>query len=1131
METNDVSLSADSPVELATEDAFGHDDYAAAAAETLLAAQAPFTLGVFGDWGVGKTTIIRAIGNRVKRAGLGFIEFDVWRYEGDALRRQFLREVAEQLKAQKQLPRTYRPERELRDLEVDIPVPEERFRFSARGLIVALAQGLVLFVSSYLFLRSSLPRDIWGPTKQGTSTSQEVAGVIAAIGFAYSWLGSIFRVEQRFVTVRRVEDPERFQSKFCEILAKTEARRVVVAIDNLDRCNPDVVDTLLATIKTYLEPITHGAAAGIAETVFVIAADDVAVRRHMTARELASSPRESGKGYQGNLRDAEREVDEYLRKYFNATIRVRPLLFGDVRAYAEQKLQPFLSTHVLVPIREPGEPVDENLPLPSDAQEAAARERLVAMVVSALRRNPRRIKQFINNLEARLRTIEARERSGRIAPPISDDVLGIAKVAIIEEEWRDEYEALEKDHRKLSEWQAEVVEGDLVNPDLTAFLRTTRDVVPTNVSAIVNLKLEREDLELPDLAEFREAVAYGDYAAARHVLEQASDENRERYAARLPEILRNELRGGGVVQARNVLDAALQDPPLGVSSPEVKRRVMSDALAHPQLVAEFPTINGSRVFAALDLVSVSEKKVGRKPFIELGSLASQGEVLMIAVGQELAKRVHELDPDERATLQSQVSVEPTGTQVRPAFLPIANADPLLVTEQIARNAFQAIPTGDLAQQDPNLQLFMIGVRQGLVKDLIEQFGERLRSQLVESLADSDRWGLVAGVVEMALQELVTDEEWAVDDLLGAIRENVSAVLGHEPHEAWIRWLLVVASVADRLENPSPSTTAEAQELARALVDAAPIEVARVLSSGSGFTIGPAVGEALRERLEGPIQSLSPGTDDWEDVARGLTAIDKEQAAGLIRDEAIRRTSIQELDEVAAIVRRMKDDLGQQDVAIVDAIQAALAGGVITATQGYELVIRILDAASAAGAARITEVLRAGLLGSDAAGAEAARDALASQEAEHFRPEQLASLRASLIEGVPKGFEDSKLPVLKYLAFATRGVAEERRKVRTIIVQWLDDSPDFAPEIAAAIRPYDLPADERLPVVRGFLRASRTAGNAEWRAQAFAGAVEVAGKSRPALRLCRQAVEAMEASPDATDQEAAPLARAIFGGLS
>jgi KAP family P-loop domain len=67
-------------------DAFGHRDYAAVVVQTLLAAEAPFTLGLYGPWGVGKSTIIYEVGRQLASEDCAFVEFDAWRYDSDALR-------------------------------------------------------------------------------------------------------------------------------------------------------------------------------------------------------------------------------------------------------------------------------------------------------------------------------------------------------------------------------------------------------------------------------------------------------------------------------------------------------------------------------------------------------------------------------------------------------------------------------------------------------------------------------------------------------------------------------------------------------------------------------------------------------------------------------------------------------------------------------------------------------------------------------------------------------------------------------------------------------------------------------------------------------------------------------------
>jgi hypothetical protein len=848
-------LHSETPVpNLSTEDSFGHEDYASAAATTLVNAETPFTLGVFGDWGIGKTTIIREIGRRVRKQGLAYVEFDVWRYEGQALRRQFLREVAVQLKAAGQLRRKrvwrgYSPRRELQDLEVDIPVPKDHFRFSPRSLLVAAAHGAVLFVGVRLFLDSSLPAKIWGKVGTGASSADRVAFVIAMIGFVYSLLSQIFRVEQRFITVRRIEEPERFEAKFREILSLTKSRRVVVAIDNLDRCSPKLVDTFLATIKTYLEPAAarqekrpawRRAPSAVAEklrlkkpsefaeAVFVIAADEAAVRRHMTARELEESPPRLTMGESDGektlssdrerLQEAEYQVDEYLRKFFNATIRVRPLLPEDVRGYAQQQLTEFFRKHTIT-----AHGASDSTRL----TEQEARDRLVTMVAGALRKNPRRIKQFVHNLDARLETIEAREASKRIRPPISDDVLGIAKVAIIEEEWRDTYEQLEVQPRKLAQWQEQVWRGDLPdNESLSAFLRATRDIVPKNVGAIVNLKLESDDLTLPDFGDFREAVANAEFTNARRVIELAPAELASEYSARLPEFLRQEISRNAFPEARNVLDAALQDPPLG--DPAVRRPMLYTAVAQPSLVSQLPALEPERLFPVLDQLTPTERRTARQPFVNLAALLQFGQDTVRKVCIELASRVKELDQREREQLQNAIAVDPHASQLRPSYITLVEADPTLLTEAAVDSAFRDLGTADLSSSSPEFHVVTLGFSVGLGETIFNQFLGRLLAQFSAALGDADQLRAVREPIIQTLTRLKRVRDAELQEFIAQLHAQANAVLAVTPGMEGVKFLLDIAGIADTLDASAEGSIAEAEALAQAVVTSDPVTVAGLL---------------------------------------------------------------------------------------------------------------------------------------------------------------------------------------------------------------------------------------------------------------------------------------------------------------
>lgn len=229
-------------------DAFGHGDYAAAAAAILISQPSPLTLGLFGPWGVGKTWIVERAGDLV-RSSAAFAYFDAWRYEGDALRRQFLRDLAIQLHPEEA---DFDPATELNDLDEAQSRNVERlgglrgdaFRETAVRVVLA---GIVAFLLLRAVGSSSL-RD-----NHGTWRDAAISAAIALLLFALSPLARVFRVTEETFTKSRLEDPEHFSERFLTLLSRIKKDRLVVAIDNLDRCSPERVEEILSTIKTYLE--------------------------------------------------------------------------------------------------------------------------------------------------------------------------------------------------------------------------------------------------------------------------------------------------------------------------------------------------------------------------------------------------------------------------------------------------------------------------------------------------------------------------------------------------------------------------------------------------------------------------------------------------------------------------------------------------------------------------------------------------------------------------------------------------------------------------------------------------------------------------------------------------------------
>jgi predicted AAA+ superfamily ATPase len=130
-------------------------------------AETPFTVGIFGEWGVGKSTIIAAVKDRLSEEGdVAFAYFDAWRYEDVALRREFLRDVATQLEKAKQLS-GFKVEKDLRDLDVEIASPEEAgFKFSWPEALRSLLTLVVGFVVIFALLRARVAPQFLHPARR-----------------------------------------------------------------------------------------------------------------------------------------------------------------------------------------------------------------------------------------------------------------------------------------------------------------------------------------------------------------------------------------------------------------------------------------------------------------------------------------------------------------------------------------------------------------------------------------------------------------------------------------------------------------------------------------------------------------------------------------------------------------------------------------------------------------------------------------------------------------------------------------------------------------------------------------------------------------------------------------------------
>ena len=216
---------------------------------------------------------------------------------------------------------------------------------------------------------------------------------------------------------------DEFRKDFAELLADerlSHLRRVVVLVDDLDRCLPDTVVDTLETMRLFLS---------VPKMSFVIAADE---------DRVADALRDRYPEDNGSAEDTEKPARLYLHKIVQTTLRLPALSRFDTEAYLLLLLlqnrmdDPLTKTQFEQVVEDCTElrmaagtidsiEIPDGLDIAAEMQFAA---RLTPILYEKLRGSPRRVKRFLNDLNVRSSIAERRG--------IELDVSVVAKLMVLE---------------------------------------------------------------------------------------------------------------------------------------------------------------------------------------------------------------------------------------------------------------------------------------------------------------------------------------------------------------------------------------------------------------------------------------------------------------------------------------------------------------------------------------------------------------------------------------------------------------------------------------------------------------------------------------------------------------------------
>jgi ABC-type enterochelin transport system ATPase subunit len=352
------------------------DAYKSALAETILRSDAEFALGIFGSWGTGKTTLMRAVQQLLaKDAGVVTVWFTAWRYEReqhlivpllDVLRQSLLVKADDNYVGEERASRAKRA--------------AESVGKAGRAFLAGLNLSLItpVFQASLdtgrMIDAMTAMREL--PEQQG-QTSKD---------FALSLYHRAF-----------VELDDAIRE-----LSSDRTLRVVIFIDDLDRCSADNAISVLEAIKLFFD--TEGC-------VFVVGLDREVIEQALTARydkrddlDGAQMPRVQGA--------------EYLSKIFQVGFTLPPVWIDRIGDYLQTicddcELGPEQTVDLIENVSKHFEYLDRDLPA-----------------------NPREIKRLVNAY-----TLQMRILSRKLVEANRNVVLALLCMST-RRDWHDWYDKL-----------------------------------------------------------------------------------------------------------------------------------------------------------------------------------------------------------------------------------------------------------------------------------------------------------------------------------------------------------------------------------------------------------------------------------------------------------------------------------------------------------------------------------------------------------------------------------------------------------------------------------------------------------------------------------------------------------------
>jgi len=414
----------------------------------------PISIGVHGDWGAGKSSILAMVEDELSKQkdGIECIRFNGWKHQGFedakiALMSAIVSELVEKRKP-----------------SAEAKIILKKLWKNINWLSMAKAAGSVAFSAATGIPPIGLLSNLMENLKGSVTDKEKVTTAIESVG-EYLTDAKVFEDNSL------AKEFSEFQKSFEELLNESKIKKLVVLIDDLDRCLPKVTIETLEAVRLFMFSKS---------TAFVIAADEAmieyAVRNH-----FPDLPDDS------DIRTGFEYSKRYLEKLIQVPFRIPALgeiesgmyiillLIGSSLKEDSAEFDKLL-TVAIDKMKKPWENMGFTIEQLKEAlgdkytdvlNEITVSNQMADILAKNTQGNPRKIKRFINMLLLRDRIASARGFGDSIQIPI------LAKMMLAEYFFVDEYKkiaALTDDNGKCSllhTFEVQIIEPskELATPD------------------------------------------------------------------------------------------------------------------------------------------------------------------------------------------------------------------------------------------------------------------------------------------------------------------------------------------------------------------------------------------------------------------------------------------------------------------------------------------------------------------------------------------------------------------------------------------------------------------------------------------------------------------------------------------